>query len=64
MSRESSVVSNRDDYSTNSEDSNDLDGYIEEEEEPESTTERMGIQPYQFEPLTRISTETSVDSSP
>ena len=24
----------------------------------------MGIEPYQFEPLTRISAETSVDSSP
>ena len=64
MSRESSVVLNRDEYSTDSEDSDDLDGYIEEEEEPESTMERMGIEPCQFEPLTRISAETSVDSSP
>ena len=63
MSRESSVVLNRDDCWTDSEDNNDLDGYIEEEK-PESTTKRMGIEPYQFEPLTRISEETSVDSSP
>ena len=63
MNRESNTSSNLDDFSTDSEDSNDLDRCIEEED-LESASERMGIKLYQFEPLIRISAEMVVDSSP